>query len=220
MVRALRQLNVYRTIQKGCLYSGLLRSEKQLNLRLGVCPSSAWLLLRWPGLKGQDPNTPCLICASHIQMVNLECLCCVCILRFFQSILLSVEHKHCVFALLFVRQPFSKPQIASFKALQRRIWWFCKGQKETHVSLVSASSGIIWTYCEGNAASVWTLKRFRRTRTDVTKWNRVEAPPLRADRRATRQHELFLLIKIHEHVSVFVCLLDSLREQMKTVPML
>lgn len=59
---------------------------------------------------------------------------------------------------MFVRQPFSKPQIASFKALQRRIWWFCKGQKETHVSLVSAPSGIIWTYCEGNAASVWTLK--------------------------------------------------------------
>lgn len=121
---------------------------------------------------------------------------------------------------MFVRQSFSKPQIASFKALQRRIWWFCKGQKETHVSLVSVASGIIWTYCEGNAASVRTLKRFRRTRTDVTTWNRVEAPPLRADRRATRQHELFLLIKIHEHVSVFVCLLDSLREQMKTVPML
>lgn len=75
--RALHQLNVYRTIQKGCLYSSpiasvlvlcalclfffflkLLRSEKQLNLTLGVYPSSAWLLLRWLGLKGQDLNTP------------------------------------------------------------------------------------------------------------------------------------------------------------------
>lgn len=48
--------------------------------------------------------------------------------------------------------------------------------------------------------------------------NSIAMPPLWADRSATRQHELFLLIKIHEHVSVFVCLLDSLREQIKTVP--
>lgn len=90
-------------------------------------------------------------------------------------------------------------------------------ERDTRITRL-APSRIILSNCKSNAASVWTLKRCRQTRIDVTKWNRVETPPPRADRRAARQRELFLLIKIHEHVPVFVCLLDSLREQMKMVP--
>lgn len=103
--------------------------------------------------------------------------------------------------------------IPVFNGVQQRIWWFCKWQKTTHVSLVSASSRTIWTHFEGSAAAPTQANTGPHG-----KLSSITLPPLRADRSATRQHELFLLIKIHEHVSVFVCLLDSLREQIKTVP--
>lgn len=145
-------------------------------------------------------------------MVNLECLFCISILRFFQSIVLSAQHKHCILYFrspTFVRQLlyFPNHKLPVLRPSTREFDDFAKGRKRHMYHSSHPYSMIIWTHCQGNADSVWTLMRYKRAWTDVAKWNRVEEPPLRADRKATRQHELFLLIKIHEHVSVFVCLL-------------